>query len=161
MEVNAYVNYYQNQVGGKGFEFGPLYYAPRYIQQGRGFASFFSSAYNFLKPLLVSGFNALKSTALDRGTQILNEMGNRPMKEVLLNHGVGALQDLHKKYKNKFQDGQGLFPFKHSKDIKRNKLNKNKQKVKVLGAVKIKNTKRKKKKKLKTRVLDIFSRIKN
>lgn len=165
METNTYVQYYQCQSGSGISDFGPLYYTPRFVQAGRGFANFFASLYGYLKPLITSGFNAVKKTAIKTGTKMLSEVGSRPLREILLEHGASAVNDLHQKFKNKFQEGEGMFTIS-KKGIKRRRLGNNSHSTSKIGAVSTgKNKKKKKKlkkdnnkKKLKQRVLDIFTK---
>lgn len=155
MSVENYIYYYQNQSGSGKSDFGPLYYTPRFIQQGRGFANFFSNIFQYLKPLFKSGLQALTNTALKTGVSALSEVGSRPLSEILVEHGKRAKQDLEQKYFNKFQDGKGIFSFaRQKKDIKKKKAHKTSQ------LLKLKKSKKKqiKKSKLKTRILDIFSK---
>lgn len=176
MEKNAYTNYFQSQ-SGCGFEnidFGPLYINPRYNQHGSGLGNFFASAFEYLRPLISAGIKAVKGTALKTGVSVLSEIGKRPIKEILLDHGQTALQDLGKKYKNKFQTGDGSDgkkPIKRRKRSVSNQLKTNtstkkvkKEKLKKVNKNKIKKPvgkasklSKKKKKPSKTRSLDIFS----
>lgn len=164
MSENVYVQYYTQQIGGGATDFGSLYYNPRFIQQGRGFANFFAAVYKYLKPLITSGLGALKNTAIKTGTSVLTELGSRPFREILIEHGNNAKNELEKKFMNKFQEGQGLFSFSNLKESIKRVKNKVKRKVtpkphrkkvekKLKKSVKVKKT-------LKKRVLDIFTKNK-
>lgn len=153
MTMQNYISYYQTQIGGGSkTEFGPLYYTPRFVQQGRGFANFFSSIYSYLKPLFKSGFEALKNTAIKTGSSMLSEIGSRPFKDILIDHGKKAKDDLEQRYLKKFQDGKGIFSFAKSK--------KNINKKQTTKSGKVKKNKSSARKKTKNRILDIFSKKK-
>lgn len=109
MELSTYLNYYKSQVGGASPDFGPKYFVPRTYQAGRGFRSFFSSLFGYLKPILASGMSALKNTAVKVGGKVLSEVGQRPFRDIILDSGKEAISELHSKFRNKFQDGKGLF----------------------------------------------------
>ena len=160
---NAYIEYYSVQVGSGLKDIGPLYHNARFVQQGRGFGSFFETLFTYLKPVFKSGFNALKDSALKTGTSILNEVGTRPLNEILNDHGKKFGEDLGAKMKRKFQGGSGLMfagaakkklckKSIKAKPTKKKNQSSNKRKAKK------KSTKTNKVKNSKTRILDIFSK---
>lgn len=163
MNQNTYIQYYESKYGSGISDFGPIYYTPRIIQHGRGFGSFFASLFNYLKPLITSGLSAVKDTAIKAGSKALSEVGNRPFKEILIENGVSAANDLEQKYKKKFQGGQGFLAARKNaiKSKYHPKINHSTSKTR---SVKTKRkTLRKKSKrisKIKERVLDIFSKRK-
>lgn len=162
MSTNELLHYYQVQTGNGKPEFGPTYFTPRFVQHGRGFANFFSAIYQYLKPIITSGLGALKNTAIKTGSSALSEIGSRPFKEILLDYGNKAKNDLQQKFKEKFQEGQGLFTFAKAK----NSINKRKPKTKPIKTsskptIEKNKNKKVKSKKLKQRILDIFSKKKN
>lgn len=157
---NACIQYYTVQVGSGLKDIGPLYHNVRFVQQGRGFGSFFETLFTYLKPVFKSGFNAIKESALKTGTSILNEVGSRPLNEILTEHGKKFGEDLGVKMKRKFQNGSGLIFTGAAKKI----VCKNSIKAKPLQKRNQSASKRKprkstkKQKKIKTRILDIFSK---
>lgn len=165
---NAYIEYYSVQVGSGLKDIGPLYHNPRFIQQGRGFGSFFQTLFSYLKPVFKSGLNAIKDSALSTGTSMLSEMGSRPLKEILTDHGNKFKQDLGSKLKRKFQDGSGLIfagvakkkpclkGIKVKQPKKKNQSS-NKRKARK-SSKKARKSSKKAKKKSKTRILDIFTK---
>lgn len=163
---NAYIEYYSVQVGSGLKDIGPLYYNTRFVQQGRGFGSFFETLFTYLKPMFKSGINALKNSALKTGSSILNEMGSRPLNEILKDHGKKFGEDLGSKLKRKFQDGSGLmFAGVAKKKARSNgikarrvkKVNQSKSKRKQRKTTKKPNS-AKKNKNSKRRILDIFTK---
>jgi hypothetical protein len=170
---NAYIAYYSVQVGSGLKDLGPVYFNPRFIQQGRGFGNFFETIFRYLKPIFKSGMNAVKDSALRTGGDILKELGSRPLNEILADHGQKFTQDLGSKLgsklKQKFQSGSGLMftgiakRKPKSKSIKGKRRTKKKQlKTKRKSSkTTVKKSKKKTKakiKKSKQRILDIFER---
>lgn len=155
MDQSTFIQYYQNKHGSGLSDFGPIYYTPRIIQHGRGFGNFFASLFNYLKPLVSSGLQAVKDTALTTGVKALSEVGNRPFKEILIEHSANAAKDLHRKYKRKFQEGEGLLSIRKN-SIKSKDSTKTNHSVSKTQRDKIEKSKAKKRK-LNERVLDIFS----
>lgn len=107
-----YAQYYLRQQGSGLADIGAIYRAPIITQRGRGgIGSFFSGAYNFLRPLFSSGVEALKSQAIKSGASILDNVGKKPFKEILKEQGKIAMEDLAfrgaNKLKRKFQGGEG------------------------------------------------------
>ena len=94
---NAYIEYYTVQVGSGLKDIGPLYHNARFVQQGRGFGSFFETLFTYLKPVFKSGLNAIKDSALKTGTSIITEVGSRPLNEILIDHGKKFGEDLSSK----------------------------------------------------------------
>lgn len=155
---NTFINYYTIQSGGGISDIGPLYYNQRIVQQGRGIGNFFAALYRYLKPVFISGLGALKNQAFKTGSAILEDLGKKPFKEVIVERGKQAFDELGDQIKNKFQDGSGLFSYRsNSKKYKKAKLKKTKIAAVSNKKKKLKDTK-KKKNKIKTRILDIFSK---
>lgn len=173
---NAYIEYYTVQIGSGLKDIGPLYHNYRFVQQGRGFGSFFETLFSYLKPVFKSGVNALKDSALKTGSSILSEIGSRPLNEIFIDHGKQFGQDLGSKLKRKFQDGSGLMfagaaktnkVFSKGIKVKQRKKNNQsslKRKQRKLSKRKLskrkltKNKSNKKSKNRKTRILDIFAK---
>ena len=121
-----YTAYYLNQFGTGITEIGPLYSTPRIVQYGRGgIGSFFSGILKRITPLFQSGLRAIKKQGIKTGTNIIREIGNKPLKEVLKEQGKAAVKELVDKgiqKLEKLQEGSGTshgFAFKTKKGIKR------------------------------------------
>lgn len=116
------MQYYLNQSGSGISHIGSLYISPRIVQQGRGIGSFFAGLYRYLKPMFVSGINAIKNQALDSGKAIINDFGRKPLRNIMEEQGRDAILNLTNKAVNKvsqkFQKGSG------KNNIKRKKLKK-------------------------------------
>ena len=114
-----YVKYYTIQSGHGLGDIGAIYRAPLVIQKGRGIGSFFSGLGRFLKPLFVSGLDALRDQSLKTGQNILRDIGSKPLRTIIRDQTIEAAQGLADKAVNKLkwkmQDGSG-------KTIKRRKL---------------------------------------
>lgn len=105
-----YTRYYNNQAGGNVHNIGEIYHAPRIIQYGRGIGSLFTSLLSHLKPLFKSGVNALKNKSFEIGKEILEEIGTKPMKDILINKGrkvVNNIKDSAIEKLNSLQKGRG------------------------------------------------------
>lgn len=89
-----YTSYYNNQSGENIQNIGEIYHAPRILQYGRGIGSIFSAVFSHLKPLFKTGMNILKNKSLDIGKEILEEIGTKPIKEILLNKGKKVIQNI-------------------------------------------------------------------
>lgn len=168
---NAYLQYYSIQTG-SGFKgIGPLYHNSRFVQRGSGFGSFFGALYSFFKPLLHSGLSALQNQAVKTGSEILNDLGSRPLKDILQSRGYQAKEELKSKLKRKFQEGSGLMfadiaqkkrtkrarRTKRVKRLKKKSIKVNRNKKRRQSSTKAKKARTSKKKSAKTRILDIFS----
>lgn len=168
---NAYIEYYLVQTGSGINDIGPLYHNFRFVQRGSGFGSFFGALYNFLKPVIISGAKVLRNQAFKTGKDILLDLGSKPLKDVLQEHGVKAVDELQSKLARKFQSGSGLMfsaaaikkaqrkRYKRVKSTQKLKQSATKRKkVKTSRKINKKSLRKKtsKKKSTKTRVLDIF-----
>jgi hypothetical protein len=123
-----YTSYYMNQYGGGLTEIGPLYINRRFIQHGRGgIGAFFSGLIRRLTPLIRSGFSTLKKQGMKTGAKILNDIGKKPMRDILKEHGQAAAIELMRKGADKLekmgeqkQSGSGTaHSFVFKKGIKR------------------------------------------
>lgn len=127
MTAEVYLKYYQAQAGNGLTDIGELYHiSPRFHQRGRGgIGSFFSGIYRHLKPLLNSGLKALKKQSIKTSANIIKDLGDKPIRDILLDEGKAAVDELAlkgMKKLQKLQDGEGTshaFTFKNSKNIKR------------------------------------------
>lgn len=159
-----YAQYYLRQVGAGLGDIGTLYHAPLIPQRGRGIGSFFSGAFNYLRPLFSSGLDALKNQAIKSGASILDNVGTKPLKEVLKEQGKIALQDLAmrgaNKLKRKMQGGEGKRKMQRGKGKRKSKKQKyiksQQTKKKSHSTFKRKGV-GKGKKKRKSRIIDIFN----
>lgn len=123
----VYLKYYQNQAGSGLEDIGNLYHiSPRFHQRGRGgIGSFFSGIYRYIKPIINSGLRALKKQSIKTGVNIIKDLGEKPIKDILINEGKAAVDELAQKgirKLQKIQEGEGTshsFTFKNLKNIKR------------------------------------------
>lgn len=107
-----YTQYYLTQSGRGISDIGNIYKSPGFYQTGRGgIGSFFSGLFRNLKPLVSSGFSALKEQSIKTGKDILSEIGQKPFKQILKEQGKVAATELTQrgiaKLKRKMQKGQG------------------------------------------------------
>lgn len=115
-----YVKYYTIQSGHGLGDIGPIYRGPSVLQKGRGIGSFFSGLGRFLKPLFISGLDALRDQSLKTGQNILRDIGSKPLRNIIKEQTIDVAQGLADKavtkLKRKMQGGSG-------KAIKRRKQN--------------------------------------
>lgn len=108
--ASVYTSYYMNQCGGG--EIGRLY-VPDFlgVQRGSGLGSIFGGLIRFLKPLFMKGLSALGTQAVKTGTEILSDIGTKPIKDILITRGLQAKQEIQNKLKNKFHKmtGEGIY----------------------------------------------------
>lgn len=166
---NAYIEYYTVQLGAGIKDIGPLYHNYRFVQQGNGFGSLFGAFYRFLKPMLNTGIKTLRNQAIKTGVSVLSELGSKPFNEIITEHGKKAVQELHSKYKSKFQAGSGLVvsgvadkkPIKAigkiNKRIKKKSIKRIQNKKQHQSKSKRGKKQTSKKRNKKPRILDIFS----
>lgn len=105
-----YTRYYNHQSGDNVHNIGEIYHTPRIIQNGRGIGSLFSSLLSHLKPLLKTGLNVLKNKSIDIGKDILEEIGSKPLKNILINQGrkaVNHIKEVTLERLDKLQKGEG------------------------------------------------------
>lgn len=105
-----YTNYYNNQSGNNIHNIGEIYHSPRITQYGRGIGSLFSSLFSHLKPFFKTGFDVLKNKSIDIGKEILEELGTKPIKEILINQGRKVVNNIKEATIDKLktmQQGQG------------------------------------------------------
>lgn len=159
----SYAQYYVNQAGGGLGDVGDIYHGPVIYQRGRGIGSFFTGLIKHLKPLFSSGLKAVKQQSLKSAKSVLDNIGEKPFKELITDEFHNAGNELIQRGINKIkkvQSGSGVQKMVIKRKspntlinlqpkLKRTRRN-NKNKTKV--AVK----KNKKKTTLKQRQLDIF-----
>lgn len=105
-----YTNYYHNQSGRNVHNLGDIYRSPRIVQHGRGIGSLFTSLFSHLKPLLRSGANFLKNKTAEIGKEILEEVGTKPIKEILKEKGKKVFNNIRENTIEKLktmQNGNG------------------------------------------------------
>lgn len=156
--MDTFYIHYANQSGNGLSDIGPYYANNRFIQRGTGLGSFFSSLYNYLRPILSSGLNLLKKQGLKTGIQVINDLSEKKsLKEILKSRGSEALNNIRSTVVDKMQAGSGYVKRK----IKRLK-DKRGKKMAIKQATNVKNNQfnkrsSKKKKSNQKRILDIFS----
>jgi hypothetical protein len=159
----VYLKYYQSQAGGGIADIGELYHiSPKFHQRGRGgVGSFFSGIFRHLKPLISSGLRALKRQTIKTSANIIKDLGEKPIKNILIEEGRAAVDELSQKgikKLNKLQDGEGTahsFTFKNlGKNIKRRFHSKENQSV---VPIKKQRTIQRRKPRSKKQSKDIFS----
>lgn len=119
----VYLKYYQAQAGNGLSDIGQLYHiSPKFVQRGRGgIGSFFSGIFRHLKPIIKSGLLALKKQSIKTGVNIIKDLGEKPIKDILIEEGKAAVDELAQKgikKLQKLQDGKGTahsFTFKNIK----------------------------------------------
>lgn len=130
----VYLKYYQAQAGNGLSDIGQLYHiSPKFVQRGRGgIGSFFSGIFRHLKPIIKSGLRALKKQTIKSGVNIVKDLGERPIKELLVEEGKAAVDELAQKgikKLQKLQDGNGTAHSFTFKNIKRKLSSVNNQSI--------------------------------
>lgn len=156
----VYLKYYQAQAGNGLSDIGQLYHiSPKFVQRGRGgIGSFFSGIFRHLKPIIKSGLRALKKQSIKTGVNIIKDLGEKPIKDILVEEGKAAVDELAQKgikKLQKLQDGKGTAHSFTFKNIKRKLSSTGNQSI--LNIKKPRITSRGKKIKIKKQKPDIFS----
>lgn len=151
-----YHEYYLNQCGGGLSHIGTLYATPRIVQQGRGIGNFFSGLFKYLKPLFLTGLSAVKNQAFETGKAVINDLGRKPLQNIIQEQSKIALQNLSNKVIDKMtQSGSGRKnKRKHATSRRahcKSKLSRVHTKEKI---------KKRKKTKLSRKIADIFTKQK-
>lgn len=148
-----YTRYYSDQAGGSYSydDFGPLLRTQRVYQKGRGLGGFFGGIFRYLKPLLTSALQGLKSEALQVGSDILQTQ--KPINEILRDRSIQLVDKLRDKAAQKIKQMSGTGAKKSIKDrftspckqlkVTRGRVKKRKKKLKNISN--------------KKRIIDIFS----
>lgn len=173
----GYIQYYQRQNGGGISDVGELYHSPIFLQRGRGIGNVFKGLMKHLRPLLKSGVNALKEQSVKSANAIVQDLGNKPLKDILKEQGKLAATNLVNRSINRLnrekQEGSGFMtPFrmgaikrKHTDTLTHLNTKQGSSKVKKRKTTKKKTIKKSKKKTKKRnpskkskqkRILDIF-----
>jgi len=111
---------------------------------------------NYIKPLFLSGITAIKNQAAETGKAVINELGRKPLRNIIQEQSKIALQNLSNKAINKFTRFQSV-------SGKRNKrLGYRKKRLHYISKRQRKHTKTQHKKKStsKLNIKDIFSNAK-
>lgn len=96
---SGYTQYYLNQAGGSGAPlvhgtFGRLHVQQPILQRGYGVGGLFAAAATHLTPLLLKGLRAVKDSLLTAGSNVVRDLGRRPLDEILKEQGRGLATDL-------------------------------------------------------------------
>lgn len=105
-----YTRYYHNQSGKNVQNLGNIYHAPRVVQHGRGIGSLFTALFSHLKPILRTGANFLKNKSIEIGKEILEEVGTKPIKQILKEKGKKIVNNVRENTLEKLksmQKGEG------------------------------------------------------
>lgn len=93
-----YTRYYLAQSGSGLSDIGRLYRGPVIIQRGRGgVGDFFGAVFRHLRPLIASGLTAVKDQSLKSGAAILQDLGRKPINQILKEQVNTAVQELAQK----------------------------------------------------------------
>lgn len=114
--ANIYTSYYINQIGTG--QIGETYASDfNGVQRGRGLGSILGGLVRFLKPLFMKGVRTLTGQAIKTGTQILGDIGTKPLKDIIIERGKQARDELAEKAFNKIRKmtGQGINTLKRGK----------------------------------------------
>lgn len=180
MHLNDYTQYYTLQEGGglgavsnnnnsreNSYNQFSQVRLPRVYQRGNGVGGFFSSIWRFLQPMLKSGTNFLKTELSETGIDMLRGINEqKPIKEILRNRSVKAVDNLRDKAINKINEmtGSGLNRKRKNRGAaatinKKSKRLRSQSRLRIkLSKVAEKKSRRKVRKTLKnnSRILDIF-----
>lgn len=151
-----YIKYYSVQ-SGQGYSdenFGPLLRSQRIYQKGRGLGGFFGGLFRYLRPLLTSAFNGLKSEVLQTGADILH---GKPINEALRDRSIQVIDKLRDKATEKVKQMAGSGFRKRLKKSIKGCLRGSCKQSKPGRGTRRKRKKSPKKKGNKKRVIDIFS----
>lgn len=164
MSHAPYTKYYTQQAGSGLTDIGVLYKSPRYIQKGRGIGDFFGSVYRGLQPLITSGLSVLKDEGLKTTASIINNIGRKPLDDILKEEGRRVVHSLADRGINKMCSGrQGGKGIKRKRRSTRTHLRSKRKRVYTGGRKrktrKSRTSKRNtlRKRRLQKRNLDIFS----
>lgn len=108
--MSEYDQFFTNQLGSSP-HFGDLYKTNRYYQRGRGLGDALSGIIRFLTPLFLKGTKAVGAEALRSGSEILSNLGSKPLNELLKDQKDKTITNLTEKAMNKLkrvQTGKGI-----------------------------------------------------
>lgn len=92
---------------------GNLYTTSRKVQRGRGLSDAFGSLFKFLSPYLVRSGRALGNEALRSGSEILAQLGTKPLGDILKKQVLSSAQRLSERANRSLkrtmgQTGEGI-----------------------------------------------------
>lgn len=104
---NFYQTYYNQH--GRGLEhIGKIYVSPHINQRGYGLGGFFQSLYQYVKPILQSGWQIIKKQGIKTAADLLNDFdSNESFSSALKKRSKDALHQVRKEVINKLQSGSG------------------------------------------------------
>lgn len=93
-QMSRYERYFNGlQTGGKA-DFGDLHRTSFFIQRGRGLSDAFGAIIKWITPLLLSSSKAIGREALRSGSEVLSNIGSKPIKELLKEQAGKSLKNL-------------------------------------------------------------------
>lgn len=93
-QMNRYDQLFNSRTQQRGGNVGPLYKIRLHRQGGQGFSQAFRSLWSLIQPFLLSSGKVLSKQALESGSEILGNLGKRPIKELLKEQGKKTAQSL-------------------------------------------------------------------
>lgn len=107
--ARLYSTNYINQ-GGYGLDDIEVYRGPIYRQSGAGLGRFLKNSFQFLRPLLSSGVNAITDQGLKSASSVLSQLGKKNLKTILSEEGEKAVRNLSDRAIQKLKRAQGQIP---------------------------------------------------
>lgn len=106
--MSHYIGLYSGDANSRGQTGGSLtdiqiYRGPRTLQGGAGLGKYFASAFQYLRPLINSGVNALTDQGVKSATSVLSQLGKKDLKTILTEERQKAFDNLSTKAINKLQ----------------------------------------------------------
>lgn len=82
--MSHYERYFNRYQTGRGInDIGPVYRATHHIQRGRGLSGILSTIIKYISPFLLSSTKAIGQEALRSGSEILQNLGNKPIADLI------------------------------------------------------------------------------
>lgn len=105
MSMSHYVKYFGGELTGRGVNnIGPVHQSFRFKQRGRGLSSVFQGIFRFLSPYILSSTKAIGNEALRSGADLLQNLGKKPIKELIRDQRDISLKNLVDKAENKMRE---------------------------------------------------------
>lgn len=103
--MSHYDRYFSKRQIGRGVDdIGRVYRAPQFhFQRGRGLSDVFGGIIKFITPYLISSSKALGKEALRSGSEILGNLGTKPIGELLKQQKDKSISNLAQKTGNKLK----------------------------------------------------------
>lgn len=149
---DTYVQYYLQQSGSGLNDIGPIYSSYRFRQRGSGLGGIFATLFRFIRPIFAKLAPALKTTAINAGAGLINDIGNKSFKDSLRDNSKQAVKTFFNAATGQ-QSGSGL-----RRNVKKNNIKSKTNLNKVQSHIGRRKGSSTKKKAIKKRILDIFSR---